>query len=194
MESGYRFSARTLHNSIQVIPRQMGSEKQEAKLIADYLIAANLAGHDLHGIGMISSYVRSRSQEHLQINHHAKTVKEAGAAVTFNGDCVLGQIMAYEAMTLGIKKTHQHSIAAVALCSPHHIGHIGYWAEQCATAGFVSIHFVSIVSIPMVAPFHDRDSRFSINPSCVAFLRRGNFPLLPDYTISAIAFSKTRAA
>ncbi|WP_417654955.1 hydroxycarboxylate dehydrogenase HcXB [Escherichia coli] len=179
MESGHRFDAQTLHSFIQAVFRQMGSEEQEAKLVADHLIAANLAGHDSHGIGMIPSYVRSWSQGHLQINHHAKTVKEAGA---------------HEAMALGIEKAHQHGIAAVALHNSHHIGRIGYWAEQCAAAGFVSIHFVSVVGIPMVAPFHGRDSRFGTNPFCVVFPRKDNFPLLLDYATSAIAFGKTRVA
>ncbi len=194
MESGHRFDAQTLHSFIQAVFRQMGSEEQEAKLVADHLIAANLAGHDSHGIGMIPSYVRSWSQGHLQINHHAKIVKEAGAAVTLDGDRAFGQVAAHEAMALGIEKAHQHGIAAVALHNSHHIGRIGYWAEQCAAAGFVSIHFVSVVGIPMVAPFHGRDSRFGTNPFCVVFPRRDNFPLLLDYATSAIAFGKTRVA
>ena len=122
MESGHRFDAQTLHSFIQAVFRQMGSEEQEAKLVADHLIAANLAGHDSHGIGMIPSYVRSWSQGHLQINHHAKTVKEAGAAVTLDGDRAFGQVAAHEAMALGIEKAHQHGIAAVALHNSHHIG------------------------------------------------------------------------
>ncbi|HAL2258032.1 TPA: malate/lactate/ureidoglycolate dehydrogenase, partial [Escherichia coli] len=128
MESGHRFDAQTLHSFIQAVFRQMGSEEQEAKLVADHLIAANLAGHDSHGIGMIPSYVRSWSQGHLQINHHAKTVKESGAAVTLDGDRAFGQVAAHEAMALGIEKAHQHGIAAVALHNSHHIGRIGYWA------------------------------------------------------------------
>ena len=194
MVSGHRFDAQTLHSFIQAVFRQMGSEEQEAKLVADHLIAANLAGHDSHGIGMIPSYVRSWSQGHLQINHHAKVVKEAGAAVTLDGDRAFGQVAAHEAMALGIEKARQHGIAAVALHNSHHIGRIGYWAEQCAAAGFVSIHFVSVVGIPMVAPFHGRDSRFGTNPFCVVFPRKDNFPLLLDYATSAIAFGKTRVA
>ena len=53
MESGHRFDAQTLHSFIQAVFRQMGSEEQEAKLVADHLIAANLAGHDSHGFGMM---------------------------------------------------------------------------------------------------------------------------------------------
>ena len=148
MESGHRFHARTLHNFVLTVFRQMGSEEQEAKLVADHLIAANLAGHDSHGIGMIPNYVRSWQQGYLQINHHAKIVKDAGAVVTLDGDRACGQVAAYEAMTLGIEKARHHGIAAVALRNSHHIGRIGYWAEQCAAAGFVSIHFVSVVAEP----------------------------------------------
>nr|MDQ6120640.1 hypothetical protein [Klebsiella pneumoniae subsp. pneumoniae] len=39
---------------ISAVPR-------EATLVADHLIAANLAGHDSHGVGMIPSYVKSHA-------------------------------------------------------------------------------------------------------------------------------------
>ena len=194
MNSGHRFHVPTLHAFIQAVFHQMGSNDQEARLVADHLIASNLAGHDSHGIGMIPSYIRSFSLGHLQINCHAKVVKDAGAVITLDGDCAFGQVAAHEAITLGIEKARQHGIAAVALHNSHHIGRIGYWAEQCAAAGFVSVHFVSVVGIPMVAPFHGRDSRFGTNPFCVVFPRKNTFPLLLDYATSAIAFGKTRVA
>lgn len=53
---------------------------------------------------------------------------------------------------------------------------------------------MNVVGIPMVAPFHGRDSRFGTNPFCVVFPRKNTFPLLLDYATSAIAFGKTRVA
>ena len=121
MVSGHRFDAQTLHSFIQAVFRQMGSEEQEAKLVADHLIAANLAGHDSHGIGMIPSYVRSWSQGHLQINHHAKVVKEAGAAVTLDGDRAFGQVAAHEAMALGIEKAIISRCCSITPPAPLHL-------------------------------------------------------------------------
>ncbi len=85
-------------------------------------------------------------------------------------------------------------MAAIALRNAHHVGRIGYWAEQCAAAGLISIHFVSVIGDPMVAPFRGKDSRFGTNPLCVVFPRAGHPPLLLDYATSAIAFGKTRVA
>lgn len=97
-------------------------------------------------------------------------------------------------MQLGIEKAKQHGMAAIALRNAHHVGRIGYWAEQCAAAGLISIHFVSVIGDPMVAPFRGKDSRFGTNPLCVVFPRAGHPPLLLDYATSAIAFGKTRVA
>ncbi|XPE68612.1 malate/lactate/ureidoglycolate dehydrogenase [Shigella boydii] len=192
MESGHRFDAQTLHVLFQAVFRQMGSEEQEAKLVADPLIAANLAGHDSHGIGMIPSYVRSWSQGHLQINHHAKTVKEAGRRSRSMAIAHLVRSRHMKRWRWGLRKRIS-TVLPVALHNSHRIGRIGYWAEQCAAAGFVSIHFVSVVGIPMVAPFHGPDSRLAPIRSC-GFPRKDPFPTVLHYATSAIAFGKTRVA
>jgi uncharacterized oxidoreductase len=174
MDTGLRLHPQRLHHFIEKILHYAGSEPQEARLVADHLLAANLAGHDSHGVGMIPSYVRSLEQGYLQLNRHASVVKDMGAVVTLNGNQAFGQVAAHEAISLGIEKARQHGLAAVALHNSHHIGRIGYWAEQCAAAGFISIHFVNVVGDPMVAPFGGKDSRFGTNPFCVVFPGKGN--------------------
>lgn len=82
-------------------------------------------------------------------------------------------MVASEAMDKGIERARQLGLAAVALHNSHHIGRIGHWAEQCARAGFISIHFVNVVGDPMVAPFGGSDRRFGTNPFCVIFPREG---------------------
>jgi uncharacterized oxidoreductase len=120
---------------------------------------------------MIPSYVRSHAQGYLQLNRHASVMKDAGAVVTLDGNGGFGQVVAHEAMQIGIEKAREHGMAAVALRNAHHIGRIGYWAEQCAAAGMISIHFVNVVGNVMVAPFRGKDSRFGTNPLCVVFPR-----------------------
>lgn len=44
MVSGHRFDAQRLHSFIQAVFRQMGSEEQEAKLVADHLIRQTWQG------------------------------------------------------------------------------------------------------------------------------------------------------
>lgn len=194
MKTGIRIQAQHLHQFIEALFRHAGSEAEEASRVADHLVAANLSGHDSHGVGMIPSYINSLKLGYLQLNQHAKIVRDAGAIVTVDGNAAFGQVAALEAINMGIEKARQFGISAVALHNAHHIGRIGYWAEQCAAAGFISIHFVNVPGDPMVAPFRGTDSRFGTNPFCVVFPRKDKDPLLLDFATSAIAFGKTRVA
>ncbi|MGZ5218298.1 MAG: malate/lactate/ureidoglycolate dehydrogenase, partial [Caldimonas sp.] len=76
----------------------------------------------------------------------------------------------------------------------HHLGRIGHWAEQCIEAGLVSIHFVNVLSRPIVAPFGGRDARIGTNPFCVGIPRPGHEPIVLDFATSKIAQGKTRVA
>jgi len=190
----HRIDRQCLEQFVQAIWRHAGSTEQEAARVADHLVQANLAGHDSHGVGMIPSYMSSLAQGHLQLNVHAKVVRDAGAVLTVDGGQGFGQVVACEAMEKGIERARQLGLAAVALHNSHHTGRIGHWAEQCARAGFISIHFVNVVGDPMVAPFGGSDRRFGTNPFCVIFPRKDKKPLLLDFATSGIAFGKTRVA
>lgn len=190
----YFFKVNELHHFVEKIFEHAGCNQDEKYLVADHLIAANLAGHDSHGVGMIPSYIRSLAQGHLQLNGHVSVVKDTGPIITLDGNRAFGQVAAYEAMSLGIERAKNFGLAAVALHNSHHIGRIGHWAEQCAAAGLISIHFVNVTGDPMVAPFGGMDRRFGTNPLCVVFPRKDNPPLLLDFATSAIAFGKTRVA
>lgn len=186
--------AEAAHRMVVATFTASGSEPREAQLIADHLVAANLAGHDSHGIGMIPTYVGSQRKGGLVPNHHVEPVTDAGAVLVLDGGHGFGQVMAYEAMERGIAKAREHGIALVGLRNSHHVGRIGHWAEQCANAGLISIHFVNVGGSTMVAPFGGRDARFSTNPFCVGFPRDGEPMILLDFATSAIAYGKARVA
>jgi uncharacterized oxidoreductase len=77
----------------------------------------------------------------------------------------------------------------------HHLGRIGGYGEQCATAGMVSIHFVNVVGHgPLVSPFGGRDRRMSTNPFCCVVPRGDEPPIVLDMATSAIAQGKVRVA
>ena len=189
-----RIAADTLRDYITAIWTHAGSAPKEAALVAEHLVMANLSGHDSHGVGMVSPYVASLTAHQLQLNQHAEIVRDAGAVITIEGHKGFGQVIAFEAMEIGIARAKQLGVCAVGLRDAHHIGRIGHWAEQCAAAGLVSFHFVNVVGMPVVAPFGGIDRRFGTNPFCAAFPREGEPPLILDFATSSIAHGKTRVA
>ena len=136
-------SARLL-DLVVLTARAMGSSPDEAQDVAEHLVAANLAGHDSHGVGMLPDYVRLLHEGLLVPNQTLDAVVDRGAVLVLDARRGFGQAMAKEAMRRGIARAREFGSVTVALRNSSHIGRIGHWAEQCAAAGMVSVHFVNV--------------------------------------------------
>ncbi len=180
--------------AVEALFKQAGSQAREADLVAAQLVGANLTGHDSHGVGMVPRYVEVLLAGDLQLNAHPRPVMEAGAIRVLDGEFGLGQVAGFEAMELAISVAKEHGLSLVGLRNSHHLGRIGHWAEQCSAAGLISLHFVNVISIPLVAPFGGRQSRIVTNPIAMGVPRIGQPPLLLDFATSKIAVGKARVA
>jgi uncharacterized oxidoreductase len=179
---------------VRAIVSAGGSSAREADLVAAQLVEANLAGHDSHGVGMLPRYVEALLEGSLKVNQHLKMVSCVGSMLTVDGNAGFGQVMGREAMERGIALAAEHGVAVVGLSNSHHLGRIGHWAEQCVAAGYISMHYVNVISEPVVAPFGGRDARFVTNPFCVGVPLPGMQPVVLDFATSRIAMGKVRVA
>jgi uncharacterized oxidoreductase len=143
---------------------------------------------------MIPRYVESVNAGGLAVNQHVKIVMDTGPLLTLDGLTGYGQVIGYEAMELGAERARRNGVCLVGLSNAHHIGRIGHWAEQCIGHGLVSIHFVNVISRPIVAPWGGSDARHGTNPFCVGIPRKGHEPIVLDFATSKIAQGKTRVA
>lgn len=180
-------------NTISVF-RAAGSELREAQLIAEHLVEANLRGHDSHGVGVVPMYINGVRSGGIVMNQSLKVAVDTGAMLICDAGQGAGQVMAHDAMALGIARAKDEGSAIVSLRNSHHIGRIGHWAEQCAAAGMVSIHFVNVVAGAIVAPFGGTRSRLGTNPFAAAFPRADAPPVVVDFATSKLAAGKVRVA
>jgi hydroxycarboxylate dehydrogenase B len=184
-----------LADLLALILQEAGAEPERARVCAEHLVAANLKGHDSHGVGMAPSYVKWIAAGKLVPNARPKVIRDRGAVMVVDGQFGLGQPVARETMTLAIARAKEIGVACVALRNSCHIGRIGAYGEQCADAGLVSMHHVNVVGGgPTVAPFGGREARMLTNPYCCAVPRRGGEHIVLDFATSAVAMGKLRVA
>ena len=188
------FRADALTAAVTAVVRAAGSSALEAAQVAANLVEANLRGHDSHGVGMTPRYIDAVLEGGLLPDAHVKIRADSGPLLTLDGCQGYGQVIGAEAMALGIERAQEHGVCVVGLAHSHHLGRIGHWAEQCIAAGLVSIHFVNVLSRPIVAPIGGRDARIGTNPFCVGIPRPGKEPIVLDFATSKIAQGKTRVA
>ncbi|MDR3438267.1 malate/lactate/ureidoglycolate dehydrogenase [Telmatospirillum sp.] len=189
-----RFSPQQLTATVAEIVRLAGSSADEAKIVATNLVEANLQGHDSHGVGMIPHYVASIRQGGLKPNTSAKLLADHQAILVFDGQSGYGQVIGAQVMDAGIARAKSAGVCVISLKNAHHLARIGAWAERCASAGLVSIHFVNAFFRPLVAPWNGVDAKLGTNPFCVGVPRDGQTPMILDFATSGIALGKARVA
>jgi hydroxycarboxylate dehydrogenase B len=188
-------AAAPLRHLVQTIFERAGSDAAEAEAVADHLIEANLMGHDSHGVIRVAPYIELLRSGKWRANRRIEIVIDAGAVVVVDGGQGLGQVIAKEAIELGIARARAHGVAVVGVRNSGHMGRIGAWAEQAVAAGLVSLHFVNTTGFGIqVAPFGGSDRRLSVNPIALGAPRPGKEPLIHDMSTGTIAAGKIRVA
>lgn len=171
-----------------------GLTDREAQLVAEHLVEANLRGHDSHGVGMIPAYIANALDGSLILNQTLSIAVDSDPLIICDGGLGIGQVIAHDAIEVGVERSKRTGACIVGLRNSHHIGRIGHWAEQCATAGLVSIHFVNVVSTPAVTPFGGTKARVGTNPFAVGIPRTGEPPIVVDFATSRLAAGKVHVA
>jgi len=172
-----------------------GCDADEAAAIANHLVDANLTGHDSHGVRMLADYVPAMRDGRLKLGRRVRILRDQGAVVVLDGGIGVGQVLGREAMAIGIARAREHGVALVALQRSHHLGRIGAWAEQCAAAGCVSMHYVNVIGHrTYVAPYGGRDGRLATNPVCIGLPATDRPPIILDMATSKVAFGKIKVA
>ncbi|HYF89202.1 malate/lactate/ureidoglycolate dehydrogenase [Azospirillum sp.] len=184
-----------LAEAVRRLLRAAGSEAEEARVVADHLVEANLRGHDSHGVGMLAMYMPAIAAGLLRPNQHATVIGESGPFLSVAGASGYGQVIAREATDLAIQRARRDGLAVLSLRDSHHIGRVGSYGEQCSDAGLVSMAFVNVVTRPAVAPHDGTRPRLGTNPICIAIPATQATPaLILDFATSAVAVGKCRVA
>ncbi|MGA9798408.1 MAG: Ldh family oxidoreductase [Terriglobales bacterium] len=170
-----------------------GATPDEARIVSDALVEANLAGHDSHGIMRIPEYVRWMEQDLVTVGAHIKITREADSFAVVDGGWGFGQVVGREATEVAIGKAEQAGVGTVAASQCCHIGRVGDYPMMAAAKGMVAVMFVNTHGGgKLVAPWGGKSRRLSANPISIAIPRKAGTPIVVDISTSAIAEGKVR--
>ncbi len=184
----------SLQRQVAQIIAAAGSAPAEAEQVAANLVLANLSGHDSHGVGMVPRYVDAVAEGGLVPNNAMAVRLDGGAMLSIDGQRGYGQVVGVQAMELGIARAKLHGSCILSLANAHHLGRIGHFAEMAVAEDLVALHFVNVLSRPVVAPWGGGDGRFGTNPCCIGVPLAGAAPFVLDFATSRVAQGKMRVA
>ena len=170
-----------------------GAGAEDARVVARELKAANLVGHDSHGVMRLMQYVDYIEKGVIRPGAPLEVVKEGPAFLVIDGKFNFGQVTASEGLELGIEKARVAGTATVMIRNCNHVGRLGSYTQQAALRKFAAMMVVNGPGSSGVAPFGGIDRKLGTNPITIA-APWGEESMALDMTTSTTAEGKVRVA
>lgn len=123
-----------------------GVPAQDAALVANYLVRAEMRGYAGHGVTRVAQYLAFVKNGTYDLNETPVVEREGKISAVIDAKHYIGQVAAHRAMTLAIKKAQEHGAGMVCLRRAGHTGRLADYMEMAAEKGMIGMGAVSVGS------------------------------------------------
>ena len=166
----------------------LGVPTEDAELVSDLLVEANLTGFDSHGVIRIPIYARGIKMGAVKPGAEIKIIRETPSTAAIDGGWNLGQVVAKYAMKLCIEKARESVVGLVTAKNSQHAGRLNTYAEMAMAQNMIGI--ASVNSASYVAPYGGKSKQLGTNPLCFAIPSGKEKPMVLDMATSVWARGK----
>jgi len=170
------------------ILKRVGASPEEATIVSENLVEANVKGHDSHGVMVLPTYVERVQQGFYTLGARVDLLVDTPCMALLDGNWGFGQVIARKAMEIAIAKAKATGISYVGVRNANHIGRLGYFAKMALEQDVIALMIVN--SGGPVAPYGSKSPIMGTNPMCFAVPSNAAFPLILDMATSVVAGGK----
>lgn len=179
-----------LQSAVAGIYRACGMGADDAFLVADSLVWADLRGIHSHGVLRVPEYAKKLRTGGVDPVGRPRIVREKTAALVIDGGNSMGQIGATFAMDAAIERARDTGVAFAAIRGSNHCGALGYYAVRALRHDMIGIAATN--ALPTMAPWGGLDKIVGINPLAVAIPAGEESPVVLDCAFSYSSHGKIR--
>jgi LDH2 family malate/lactate/ureidoglycolate dehydrogenase len=166
----------------------LGVPADQAPVITDNLVEADLRGVDSHGSHLMALYFGRVRSGHIRPVTNVSTLDDHGSTVRLDGGLGFGQIAGVAAVDLAIERAREHGIATVSVRELTHLGALAYYTMRASAVGCFAMAFQNGAMI--VPPYGGTTSLFSTNPFSYAVPAGRHPDVVYDIATTAAAGNK----
>ena len=165
--------------------------EQDAAIVAECLVTANLSGIDTHGVVRLPHYIRRLENGTIKTHPHLQFEQVAPGMGVMDGDDGLGHVVTYAACTQAMRMAREAGCSSVSIKNSSHFGMTGYYVMRMTEQGFAAMMMTATDAF--LIPFGGRKPFFGTNPIAFGFPTDG-IPLILDMATTSIPYGKITLA
>jgi len=181
-----------LFNFTKSVFLKMGCPENDAEVIAEVFLAAEMRDHASHGMIRIKDYYELWKAGRINVKPDVRVVHESPSTAVVDGDNSVGMVCARKSMELAIEKAEKAGTGWVATRHSNHFGIAGYYAMMALKHDMIGICLTN--ANPLVAPTFSISRMMGTNPIAVAIPTAEQPPFVADFATTPIARGKLAVA
>ena len=190
MPDSITISADSLRSFADALFQGDGVNAEESAIVAESLVAANLCGHDSHGVVRVAGYIKQLRKGELVAGAELTPIAETDSLVVTDANFGFGQVQTVRLIDTLVPKARGQGIACGTMQRCGHVGRLAEWVERAARTGLAALMAVNDNGVlKCVAPPGGVEPRISTNPIAIG-VPTGGEPLVLDISTSAVANGK----
>ncbi len=188
-EDYVRVNHAELKEFVKEIFKSLNVTEEDAEVVADVLVKADLFGISSHGVQRVGRYVGGIKVGNVNVKARAKVIKDLGATALIDADNGLGQPVSVKAMRLAIEKAKRYGVGLVLVRNSNHFGIAGYYSLIACDEGFIGLTITN--SENLVSYVNTLGRTLGTNPIAIAVPKEGEPPfILFDAATSVVPVGK----
>ncbi len=188
MEEPPRIQVDRLIDFAAAVYESAGMPSEDARLIADTLVQADLWGHQSHGVLRLGWYLDRLRNRVMRPAPQIEQLIDAGAMGLIDGHDSVGQVVTMQATHQAIRRAKAHGVGVVGVRNSNHFGTCMYYTLAGARADCVML--LTTNGGPAMAPWGGRKKIVGTNPWSVAAPAGKHPPLVMDMANTGVARGK----
>jgi LDH2 family malate/lactate/ureidoglycolate dehydrogenase len=169
-----------------------GLSAEDADIVADCLVRADLRGVDTHGLMRLPIYLDRLRRGLVNARPHLEAKRVTPVAVLLDGQDGFGFVVATRAMAEAIAMAETYGIGIVAVRRSTHFGMAASYVLQAIEAGYMSLVFTN--ASPAMPPWGGREALLGTSPFAAGAPGGQDGPFLLDMSPAVAARGKIRRA
>jgi LDH2 family malate/lactate/ureidoglycolate dehydrogenase len=169
-----------------------GIDRQEARLVAENLVSAEMRGVPTHGINLLPAILERIDAGQMEVPTKLKVIADEQAIVHIDGGNGFGQSAAVEGMRRCIEKARQHGVGLSLIRNTNNVGLLALYSLTAAQQGLIGI--CACNGAASMAPWGGAESFFGTNPFSIAAPGGSGDPVVLDMSTTVVARGKIRRA
>jgi LDH2 family malate/lactate/ureidoglycolate dehydrogenase len=170
----------------------VGVPEEDAVLVADSLVQADVWRHTSHGLLRLPWYVDRIRAGSMDPVTRPERVADLGAVAVWDAREGVGQVVTARACQDAVRRAKAHGVGVVAVRNSNHFGMNAYFTRAMAEEGCVGI--LTTNGSPAMAPWGGRVKTVGANPWSVAAPAGRHGVVVVDIANALVARGKVYAA